>query len=663
MSNKVSVIDSIDRIKKNIKKISPGGIQFVAPTVKVKHFQAKNGFEFKFRPYNILEVAEKCMQLGPNFLSPAKKRVLVDAFGTDPTVWPTHWDELDLAVGMGGGKNVIGEVISIYTCQYWSNVVDPYAVLRHYTGNDVKRTTNLEITNNSMVGQEQAKTVFFDRLKLALQTTIDPESGDNLFARYIGLDLRDEGLGDIKAKVIEFPSFTKHSGKIKLHSLDSGVSTFEGKEIIVSFLDEPSRAASQVAFQNAWKLYQGLTGNTTTRFPMVGKVIPFSYYNTSEYDLMHKLVQDEEEEKKKAQLRGEEYKSRKLVYVFSTFEFNPGIKRDNPKVIKAYSQDEFDAKARYECIKSKSKYAFMQPHIDKIKECVITNLPNKINYLSYENEKKMKDGTIDKFTALQITDAVPDKRYRVWACDSSINKDRFCLGSAYNEEIERNIGTALGEKAPLQTQYRTVIDVMMVWSPNKERPVDYDNVGKVTEKLLEYYPNSVLFGGDKYQTESLAAIFRERGIKSDTFVFSNKLQLEYYTLLRTDIFNRTIGFCNSEINGETKLLVEELERVQKINQNKIDHPAGFSKDLSDLAAILNRLAKQLQKGQWNVATLDEYEDVKIIDLVDRLVKLENECRKQNISNSQDYICEMMNLDDENYYKLQNLKSIYFPNPI
>lgn len=77
-------------------------------------------------------------------------------------------------------------------------------------------------------------------------------------------------------------------------SLDSGVATFEGKNILLALEDEPSRANTQTTYENAKALWKGLTGNTKTRYPNgVGKTGAFSYPIDKEFDLTHKLVQEE----------------------------------------------------------------------------------------------------------------------------------------------------------------------------------------------------------------------------------------------------------------------------------------------------------------------------------------------------------------------------------
>jgi hypothetical protein len=56
------------------------------------------------------------------------------------------------------------------------------------------------------------------------------------------LNLAEDGLGDIKSRVIKFPRFADDAGMIVLHSLDSKISSPEGKSILTAYLDEPSRA-------------------------------------------------------------------------------------------------------------------------------------------------------------------------------------------------------------------------------------------------------------------------------------------------------------------------------------------------------------------------------------------------------------------------------------
>lgn len=87
----------------------------------------------------------------------------------------------------------------------------------------------------------------------------------------------------------------------------------------------------------------------------------------------------------------------------------------------------------------------------------------------------MKTGEIAEYSSLEIYKVTPDDKYRVWAVDTSVNKDRFVLGSAYSEEIEASLSQQYSENTTeLKTNRKVVNDILLVWSPTKALPVDSD---------------------------------------------------------------------------------------------------------------------------------------------------------------------------------------------
>lgn len=797
MSSKVEIQNIFDAANRKSRTLLPAGYKRVS-NVRLGDVRGKR-FSFKYPPPNILQVANDFM--GYTMLSDRQKKVLVDLMGDDPEVWPTDWNEAVLAIGQRGGKNTVMEVLTIYVLQLLVNLVDPYGFLGHFAGKQLLKVRDVDITNNSMVGEcvpldseiltkegwktydnvkvgeevmvvnlltssiefnqilkinqfenletswllfdngesvrctenhkwlvydpgmenislletskltpehriiidpfyesechlvkkqpggimdvwcpttesgtwvmrqngfkiftgnSQAKDVFFGRIKAALRSTIEPGTGENIFLKYIGLNLKEDGLGDIKSKIIEFPKFGENTGGIKLYSLDSGISTFEGKDILISMVDEPSRATTLATFQNAKILWDGLTANTSLTYPnMVGKCIAFSYFNTSEYDLTYTLIEEEEKSIRKHQEeqanveKPEPYTTNRKIYVISTFEFNPSKKRTDQDIKKRYESNPEDAMARYECKKSKTKYAFFKPHIEKIRECVI-HIPNTVTYTAKQTEKMMKNGVLRKYTALELFDIKGDNRYRIWAMDTSINKDRFVLASAYSENVELNLNSYMDDEKDIPIGSRVVMDTLLVWYPSKSYPIDYGNVEEAIKLLLDKFPNSIKFIGDKYQTEGFASIFAGYGVEPDTLTFSNKSQFEFYSLLRTAVFNGMVSYLSNE------LLLTELEHIQKVNETKVDHPLGGSKDVADCLALLYKSCCEISMSQLNkTGSLDRYSDQMLIEQLDKMIKIENEAALKQY-NVKDYVCEMMRLSESDYEKLKNLREVFFP---
>jgi hypothetical protein len=337
----------------------------------------------------------------------------------------------------------------------------------------------------TITGNSQAKDVFFNRMKMIFKTSVIPGTNDKIYPRFSGLRVGETGEKDIKSKVITFPKFFKDSGALKLYSLDSGITTFEGKNILLSLVDEPSRAHTQATYLNAKLLWEGLTSNVNNTYPnMVGKTLAFSYLNNSEYDLTNELAEQELSRRERAKEKGEERKPYRKVFTYSTFEFNPSTKKTDLMIKEKYEDNIDDARARFECIKSRTQFAFMNPYVNKVKECIIPGLQNRVEYGSKIITKKYKTGKIEKLTAIEIFQVKPDERFRIWASDTSINKDRFILGSGYVEDFERSYTPDISINL---ANYKVICDLILKWEPTKEHPVDYENVQKVFDHMLDMY--------------------------------------------------------------------------------------------------------------------------------------------------------------------------------
>lgn len=651
-----SALDKIfNSVEKEIKSVT-----MVAP-VAVTFYQGKR-FKFKTKPLTVIEYTEKMLRW--TFLSDNQKFVLREIWGDDPEEWRRDANEIVMLIGQRGGKNVIAEISTGYAIYFIGNLFpDPYEAFEYYTGKQLQRTMHFEITNNSMVSESQAKTVFFDRIKTVLRAA-KTEDGDNWYKIYMGLDLAEEGLGDIKAKTIFFPSFSDDTGQVRLHSLDSGYTTPEGKGILLGFLDEPSRADTQTTYENAYKLYNVVNGNTSSTFPnCVGKTISFSYPNTSEYDLTYELYEKEQERIRKAKEDNKEYHSTIRCFKFSTYDFNPSIKKTDPDKIRKYEDNLTDAMARFECMKSRSEYSFFQPYIFKIKECVIPGLQNRVTTEQWVSSRTLKDGTVQRGVALRITDMQPDDKVRVLVADTSTHKDMFVLALGYSEELERQdfykTSFAVGkDTVEFSIDRRVIFDTILVWTPKPKQglPIDYVNIGETMDKILEMFPNIMLFAGDRFETASLAAKCNMKGIKAETFVFSQAIQYEYYSKLKVAVFNKMVGYINHPI------AIEELERVQKMGSSdtKIDHPKGFHKDVADAFAIGYAMLMKMDLdpvGSEGLATgaAESY----LMELINKLIVCENEAQYIGLDKKK-YAMEKMFLSEEKYNELKEVQPMFFP---
>ena len=645
----ISSIDSTIDATRTMEVIDDGTLdisaKYIVATIKGRKFR------FKTPPLNVLDFVSKILNLN---LYPEQKETLVALRGTDPLIWDTSTSELLLLIGQRGGKNLVMQCDAAYQAYYLGNVVgDPYELMSLFCGKEINRTDNFEITNNSIAGSDQAKSVFFERIKTTLRSAM--YEGENWFAKYMRLNLSDDGLGDMKAKEISFPRFAEDTGRIILYSLDSKRSSPEGKTILTGYIDEPSRADTKATYENAKTLYGVVSRNTEGSFPEgVGKTVAFSYPNMSEYDLMWELVEDARiaEEEFKREHPDTIYESSTKYFIFSTFQFNKSIKENSPSMQKKLKRDPDAFNTAYKCQKVKTKDAFFKPYIHKIRECVIPSLQNTITYHLEPRKRVAKDGTTKKYMAIIPDQIKGDNRIRAVAADFSINKARSVMMSGYNELMENERDESIikimkGEESRA-LKNKVIIDTMLIWEPTKEFPVDYWNANEMIEVMLNNFPNIQKFSCDVYQLSFMAAAFEVRGVKTEAFQFKADRQYEYYSNYKIGISNDFVGYLNVE------LFLEEAERVQRGGKSGrgIEPGHNFTKDIIDTAVILYETLNDLSFEEESILNgIDGFTDGRIMDWVARKITLENEAVSKGLRDVDGYIMSKLMITPDEYTKL------------
>ncbi|MDP2883997.1 MAG: hypothetical protein Q8P51_03120 [Ignavibacteria bacterium] len=542
-------------------------------------------------PVDIAEFVEGMLGMKP---SAGQYEILYALAGRDPFEWDTSYQQYNLAIGQGGGKNTY--IISPYTAyaSYMiANMTDPWMYFSRFFNVPMDRGTRFEMTNSSMVTERQAKNVHFAKMQSLLRRC-STKDGRSWFEVYAGLDTR-ETFGDMQAKTISIPT-RPGCGSIVLHSFDSTPTAPEGLHIILGIVDEASRADSEAKYLEMQRLWKVIVGNLNTRFPLgVGKVINFSYLSSSEYDFTYDLIRQAEEERK--------FTNRPIIFSVnrSTFDMNPNTKRTDPSIEKDYRTDPSDALARYEGIKGSPREGFYQPHVHKVKECFF-QMESPVDYdfgvtERIVNNPQTGEKNVRRFVKVNLTRIVGDNRPRCWAFDPGVSIDAFILKGGYVETMDELKEEIFVENKPelITINKRPIIDTVIVWQPKDGLTVDMLNVGEVIGILLEKFPNSMSVTSDRYNSEKLSQEIMARGVHSETYHFSNAQQMRLYKTLRL-LFWSNIPQIHSDMNhlvqkgGITKTVGEwnlaEHERLLKINENKVDHARDFSKDMSDVDAIL-----------------------------------------------------------------------------
>ncbi len=554
----------------------------------------------------------------------------VAAWGKDSGTWDTTHREILLEVGMKGGKNFWSEGDLSFATYFISCLRSPHEYFTKITKVPIAYTLEktFDFVNVSTVDEDQARHAFFDSVKKVLKLTKDPKSGDNWFERYAGLDLREEH-GDFKKSEVIFPVAGEGEGGIRLLSFNSTKSAPEGIHMLRFYADELSRADTKPKYLNAKGLYELGLKNTAAAFPnRVGKVIGWSYPNDTDYDLTHE--------------RYEIANTLDFIYArrLATWQFNPARTKD--MFDDEYKADPTTARRIYECVKPISRDNFYQPYVEKLKEAITPVVANKVDYKIITTTSEVKGKTY-KFTTVEILSIQGDNKERCFTHDPSKTKDRYVIKGGYNETIDPlKIDYFVGDNPEvILTNKKPVEDVVIIIEPKDGCPIDYLQIGKIWTMLIKAFPNTRSINSDHFQNEKLRQEIIAQGINSETYSFSQPLQLKIYTMLRANIWNNNYWVCedatethkikvNSTLMKSSDLWIYEGERLIK-DGNKIDHPVHGSKDSQDGSAILNYDLMNLEaEGTMSaVSNLELLTEEKLRQLAERFMDKEAELEAAN----------------------------------
>jgi hypothetical protein len=564
------------------------------PINSAKPFWRERDFWKDRNPITIDQFVTERLELQP---SPRQLEVLFALAGRDPFEWDKSYQQYIIAIGMGGGKNeyIISPFLAYVTYKI-ANMRDPHIYFQRMRKTQLNRRKSFDIVNMSAVSEKQAKNVHFNNM-ISLIRSCRTREGDNWFEKYCGMDLREGGVGDIRTKEVVVPT-SQDCGSIVHHSFDSTYTAWEGLSILFSVNDETSRADTKTTYSDLEKSWKGQIGNINTRFPdRVGKIMAISYLNNSQYDFTHTLLKQAEEEKKTTKTP--------LMFScnYSTFECNPNVTKDSDEIKSSYKNDPQDARARYEGVKGSPIEGFYQPHPEKISECFFPDMPTPIDYSYITTKRSIRDPNTQKeilrqFTAIALNSIKGDDKIRGFIIDPASKFDAFTLKGGYIEtmdEFKENLFVD-NRKEMVTINKRPIVDIVLVWQPQKGIPVDYINVGDVIGKILSEFPNARFLNSDKYNSEKLSQEAQERGVHSETFGYGNTQQVRLFKKLRLLIFNNIPQFFKDQNHkvskkgivktvGEWNVL--EHQELLKVNDNKVDHPSPEgSKDFADCDSLL-----------------------------------------------------------------------------
>lgn len=222
---------------------------------------------FKVNLPDVITFADKWV--GQPFFPGPQTDLALAMFGTDPLLWRggSEFIEAYEKWGKGAGKDTTIAILFDYADAKLAAMWDPWAYFGKPPGDAI------DIINVSYNAQ-QAREVFFKRLKSMMRKTRNPYTGRNLFEE-LGLDLR-EGGRNLQARKVILNDRKTSSGEdtICCHAGDSREITGEGKNVLMAVLDELGAFPS---VEKVIELHDALLDTALTRFGDKALLAAISY--------------------------------------------------------------------------------------------------------------------------------------------------------------------------------------------------------------------------------------------------------------------------------------------------------------------------------------------------------------------------------------------------
>lgn len=461
-------------------------------------------------------------------LFPRQRAAVVEMIGEDPKKLFRRTNGVTTGVflwGKGSGKDYLTSIIISYMAYVLSCMKSPQKFLGIAPGEP------LDIINVAY-SASQANLVFFAKLK---QRIAKP-----MFNRFAPHIIEDK---------IEFQN------GVRLHSRHSENESYEGFNILAWVMDEASAFKDKTKRANADNIYATLKSSATSRFGQqwIGLVISYPRYQG---DFTLRLY---ERSLKEPHIYGDKG---------TTWEIN--VNRTREDFADDFRTDPEDARTKYECMPPAITDAFFTL-TDKIYECNVDLEPIVIVEQT-ATVRRMGDGNENRYTALGLDVIKKDFKNQYFIhCDPGLMSDSFVLAMGH---------TAEGEEKEVKVNEEVIIlpkvqiDLILVWKPQDNKPVDILNV-KDAIILLSTKFNIKKVTFDKWNSATTIQELIANGIEAEDMSFSRGQQVEMYRNLRALVYNNLIKWPTNEV------LCEELAKLQLINGNKVDHPPEGSKDIAD----------------------------------------------------------------------------------
>lgn len=485
-------------------------------------------------------------------------------FGDDPKrMFDTGRDLAVLVWGKGAGKDTLAVLMILYIVYVLLCTKNPQKLLGQADHADIDLL-------NVAASQEQADTVFFHKLKTAVQnwswlkSRYDIQTSGRLYSSS-NQKIETNTKVTITNDAIVFPH------NIRAFSWSSEGETMEGKSLLVFVMDEADAFKTGSETRNADKIFRVCRTSANSRFGKKHKGFVISYPR-SKAGFILKLY-----EKTKTMLSVYsdiaatwEIKPREM-FSPDTFEFEG--KQIPMDFYDDFRLDPIGSKRSYMCEAPLAETSFFE-ELDKI-DHVARVTPNPL----FEFKDIVKDGFVRK--TISKMPYAPDRAIRYLALlDLGIKHDPTAL-TIMHRDVDR-----------------IVVDVVTRWMPDAKNKiiVDLTNV----EDILKTINDSITLDGlyaDHWNSALLIQKMRGLGLRADTM----KIDYEDY-----EMFKRLV-YAGSILLPKNAALLEEIKNLQLFSGKRVDHPEGGHNDMAATIVMGVKMLTRVGKGgSANMAAEGEY---------------------------------------------------------
>ena len=585
---------------------------------RIKQLQAEEDTGlWREEPVDFDTFVQSKQHLGLPPLYDRQRQFVAEVLGDDPrVVFRDPYDggevrrayQLGVALwGKGSGKDYICSIIVCYCVHVLLCLRDPQAYF------EMAPDEPIDLVNVAY-NADQAKNVFFAKMRSRIERWpwLDDRFNIVIAGRRQNGFRAECGEVQVNDNHVIFPR------KIRAWSKHAQNESYEGMNVLVWLMDEASAFLSKLKRENATAIYQTLKTSASSRFGRrwLGLVISFPRHADDFTMTLLQLAQSKPE----LGIYGDG--PAKTWDVNERTRNEPRVKIRDVEVpaslVQDFEEDFEESLGKYCCDPPKAREAFFR-YPQHLWDAVTTRAP-AIEWEPTTVRRERGDGTVRLLRGVRITATHPlPKGTKLYVHgDPGLSNDSYALALGYAVPATIMVTVPAGEvldaaqlklrkldaEEPIEWERdvtKTVIIALIVWRPDPRQniQVDLQDVEDTIFLLKDRYPSIGHFPR-KRRTESASrptlttdhwnaaqAIQRmeAKRLNVKDEMWGRDFQVDIYRNARTSFYQGLVDLPDTPSitskDPKSPGALWELERVEFIDGQKIDHPEGGSKDMGD----------------------------------------------------------------------------------